>query len=195
MPEKSETASIPPTLKQISANIRLTGWISFWLQLVLGVIASLIFLFALLLGQNASSATANNSGTLGAAFFAVLGLFVLYFSVYQAFSYTRIANKLQDPNANFRPKKADTIKNLRLGLKVSLAGMLLSVLGAEAITGTLLGKSLAVGQGAAVFNPETINKLIQPLDIFVVLANTHTIAAHFAGILTSLWLLNRITKQ
>ena len=69
-------------------------------------------------------------------------------------------------------------------------------MGAEAITGTLLAKSLAQAQGGvAIYDPQFINRLIQPLDIFVVLANTHTITAHFAGIVVSLWLYSRINRQ
>ncbi len=184
--------SVPSAIKRIARTIRLTGWIAFWVQLVLGVVSTLIFLFAIPFAQSGSS---NNPGTGGSAFFAVCGLFALYFSVYQAFRYVRLARDLKDPNPNLRPKKADTIKTLRFGLMVSLGGMLLTVVGAEAITGTLLAKSLAQGQGVAVFSADSLNKLIQPLDIFVVLANTHTITAHFAGILAGIWLLNRVTNN
>jgi hypothetical protein len=192
MSDPSNSASIPLALRRIALNLRLTGWIGFWSQLVLGVVSSLIFLFAI---PSASGGAARNAGTGGSIFFAVCGLFVLYYSVYQAFRYTRIARQLEDPNPNLRPKKADTIKALRFGLIVSLVGMLLSVLGAEAITGTLLGKSLSQAQGVAIYNPEALSKIIQPLDIFVVLANTHTITAHFAGVAISIWLLNTISKQ
>ncbi|MBW4577417.1 MAG: DUF3611 family protein [Aphanothece sp. CMT-3BRIN-NPC111] len=199
MPEKSDTHPLPSALKQIAVTLRLTGWIGFWVQLVLAVVSSLILLFAILLAGRPApvngTIAVNNTGpgTGGGAFFAVCGLFVLYFSIYQAFRCTRIARRLQDPNPNLRPKKADTIKFLRFGLIVSLVGMLLGVLAAESITGTLLGKSLA--QPQSLYNPAiNLRELIQPLDIFVVLANTHTIAAHFAGIAAGLWLLNRLTR-
>lgn len=177
--------------------LRITGWIGFWVQIVLAVVSSLIFLFAIPFARTPANANpaANNPGTGGSIFFAVCALFLLYFSVYQSFRYTRIARQLQDSNPNLRPKKSDTIKGLRFGLTVSLVGMLLAVLGAEAITGTLLAKSLAQPQGATIYDPQFINRIIQPLDIFVVLANTHTISAHFAGIFLGIWLLNRLNQQ
>lgn len=199
MPETPDSPTVPSALKQIAVTLRLTGWIGFWVQLVLAVVSSLILLFAILLAGrpatvNGTTAVTNTGpGTGGGAFFAVCGLLVLYFSIYQAFRCTRIARQLQDPNPAFRPKKADTIKFLKFGLTVSLVGMLLGVLAAESITGTLLGKSLA--QPQSLYNPAiNLRELIQPLDIFVVLANTHTIAAHFAGIAAGLWLLNRLTR-
>lgn len=193
MSDLPENYSVPLAIRQVAGTLRLSGWVGFWSQIVLGVVSSLIFLFAIPAAQPRSNTT-TNPGTGGSLFFAVCALFVLYFSVYQAFRYTRIARQLKDPNPNLRPKKADTLKQVRFGLIVSLVGMLLAVLAAEAITGTLLGKSLAQGQGVAIYDPQALNRIIQPLDIFVVLANTHTITAHFFGVMTSLWLLNRLMR-
>jgi hypothetical protein len=72
--------------------------------------------------------------------------------------------------------------------------MLLTILGAQAIVGVLLVRSLSLPQAGALFNPNQINQVIRPLDILVVQANTNTVAAHFTGLLASLWLLNRISR-
>lgn len=192
MRELPDYSPIPVTLQRVAYNFRWTGWISLWFQLVLAVVSTLIFLFAIPAAtpRVGGASAVSNPGTGGSLIFAILGLGVLYFSVYQAFRYTRLSRQLKDPNPKLRPKKADTIKTVRLGLIVSLIGLLLNVLGAEAITGTLLAKSLSQPQGTAIYDPQYISRIIQPLDIFVVLANTHTITAHFAGITASLWLLN-----
>ncbi len=195
MPEMPNTSSVPSAIKRVAYNLRITGWIGFWVQLVLAVVSSLTFLFAVTSAQvpTTPDTAANNPGTGGGILFAVCSLLVLYGSIYQAFRYTRLSKQLQEPNPNLRPKKAETIKILRFGLLVSLVGLLLSVLGAEAITGSLLAKSLA--QGQSIYNPAiNLRQFIQPLDIFVVLANTHSITAHFAGIGISLWLLNSTAK-
>jgi amino acid transporter len=194
MADNFQTTQVPAALRQIATTMRLTGWVTFWIQLVLAVISSLIFLFAVVLSRGvAQGGEINNPGTGGGVFFAVCALIALYFNVYQSFRYTRLARRLKEPDPNLRPKKADTIKLLRFGLIVSFVGMFLAILGAEAITGTLLGKSLA--QPQALYNPAiNLRDFIQPLDIFVVLANTHTIAAHFAGIGGGLWLLNRLDR-
>jgi len=163
-----------------------------WTQVVLGAVSTTIFLFAVLsanLGQNTP-----DPGTGGSLFFAICALLAVYFSVYQAWRYSKIGRALANSNSALRPKRTDTIKTVRLGLLGSLVGLLLSIVAAQAITGALVAKSLNQGQGIAVFNPETFNRLIQPLDMFVVLANTHTITAHFVGIVVSLWLLEESNR-
>jgi amino acid transporter len=195
MSDQYNAPAVPSALKRIAYIIRITAWIAFWVQLVLAVVSTIIFLFAIPFAQSgANSAAGNSPGTGGSAFFAVCALLALYFSIYQAFRYVRISRQLVDPEPNLRPKKADTLKSLRFGLMVSLGGMMLAVLGAEAITGTLLAKSLSQGQGVAVFSAESLNRLIQPLDIFVVLGNTHIITAHFVGIGASIWLIDRVDR-
>jgi hypothetical protein len=178
----------PQTVRKIAAQLRRVGWAGFWLQLVLAVVSSLIFIFA----APFASAGASNPGTGGSLLFAV-GLLVLYVSTYWSFRYVATARKLKNPN--LRPKKADTIKLVRWGLMASTIGLGSSVMGAESIAGTLLGKSLSLAQPFAVYSPDALSKIIQPLDIFIVLANTHTITAHFVGIVCSLWLLDRLNKQ
>jgi hypothetical protein len=134
--------------------------------------------------------TVNNPGTGFGAFLAVCGLLVLAGSIYMAFRYTSIAKQLQSPNPSQRPRKADTIQVLRLGLMVNLAGMLITLFGAYAIVGTLVGKALSIGQ-TALLDP---SRGISGFDMFVVQANINTIGAHFVGIVATLWLLHRISR-
>jgi hypothetical protein len=179
----------PQTVRKIAAQLRRVGWAGFWLQLVLAVVSSLIFLFAIPF----ASTGASNPGTGGSLLFAVGGLLVLYASTYWSFRYVMTSRKLKNPD--LRPKKADTIKLVQWGLMSSVLGMGSSVMGAESIAGTLLGKSLSLAQPFAVYSPDALSKIIQPLDIFIVLANTHTITGHFIGIVSSLWLLSQLNKQ
>lgn len=178
----------PQTVKKISAHLRRVGWASFWLQLVLAVVSTLIFLFAAPFASGA-----NNPGTGGSLIFALGGLLVLYGSTYWSFRYVMTSRQLKNPD--LRPKKAETIKLVQWGLMTSILGMALSVMGAESIAGTLLGKSLSSAASFGMFSPDALSKIIQPLDIFIVLANTHTVTAHFIGIVSSLWLLSQINKQ
>jgi Protein of unknown function (DUF3611) len=179
----------PQAVRKIAAQLRRVGWAGFWLQLVLAVVSSLIFIFA----APFASSGATNPGTGSSLLFAIGGLLVLYVSTYWFFRYVLISRKLKNPD--LRPKRADTIQLVRWGLTASIIGLGSSVMGAESIGGTLLGKSLSSVASFAVFSPEALSKIIQPLDIFIVLANTHTITAHFIGIVCSLWLLDRLNKQ
>jgi hypothetical protein len=181
------------SLRAIAQAFRLTGWISFWIQLVLGVVSGVILLFAVF-SQRAGN-TSNNPGTGFGAFFAVAGLIALAVGIYLAFRYTRLGNQLESANPNNRPRKVETVQVLRFAILVHLVGILLTLLGAQAIVGTLLTKSLTLPQvGTGVYTQLDPSRIIQSLDIFVVQANTNTVSAHFAGLVASIWLLNRIAK-
>jgi hypothetical protein len=196
MTNQLDTDKLPAAVQRVAFALRTVGWVSFWVQLVLAVVAAIILLFAIPFAIPSTTAAANSTsaGTGGGVFFAICGLLVLGYSVFRAFRFTRLSRQLRSPANAIRPKKADTIKQVQFTLVSNLVGMLLTLVGAEAISGTLLAKSLAQPQalfGAAV----DVGKFIQPLDIFVVLANTHATVAHFVGIVGTLWLLDRIHKQ
>jgi hypothetical protein len=192
MRDKSDSQSPPSALQQIAVTFRLAGWIGFWIQLVLGVVSTLVLLLFSIFSQRGGSPS-NNPGTGFGIFLAVCGLITLGAGIYCAFRYTRIGNQLQSSNPNNRPRKSETIQVLRLGLMVNLVGMLLTLLGAQAIVGTLVARSISPqAQTTQLFDP---NRIISGLDMLVVQANTNTVAAHFAGILCSLWLLNRVNRQ
>ncbi|MGH2415405.1 MAG: DUF3611 family protein [Microcystaceae cyanobacterium] len=182
------------TLRAIAQVFRLTGWVSFWIQLVLGVVSGVILLFAVF--SQRSGNTTNNPGTGFGAFFAVAGLIALVVGIYLAFRYTRLGLRLESSNPNNRPRKVETIQVVRFGIMVHLLGMLLTLLGAQTIVGTLLTKSLTLPQvgGGGVYTQVDPSRIIQSLDIFVVQANTNTVTAHFAGLVASIWLLYRISK-
>lgn len=180
------------SLRTIAQTFRLTGWISFWIQLVLGVVSGGILLFAVL---SQRSGNTSNPGTGFGAFFAVAGLIALAVGIYLAFRYTQLGNRLESSNPNNRPRKVETVQVVRFAVMVHLVGMLLTLLGAQATVGILLTKSLTVPQfGAGVYTQIDPSKIIQSLDIFVVQANTNTVSAHFAGLVASIWLLQRISK-
>lgn len=195
MSNKSELPALPPAVQRVIPMLRYSGWLSFWVQLVLAVVAGGILLFAIATANAGQTPpTANNPGTGPGIFFAICGLIVLGLSIYWAWRYTRLSQQLQSANPNSRPKKADAIKLVRRGLIVNLVGMTLTLMGAEAIAGTLLAKSFqSTGIGFTVNSQ--MNNFIQPVDIFVVLGNTHTIVAHFVGIVTALWLINWIDSD
>jgi hypothetical protein len=190
------TEKFDSQLRAIAKLFRLTGWITFWAQLVLGVISGGILLFASISPRAGNpGSTSNNSGASLGVFFAISGLVALAVGIFIAFRYVLIGRQLDSTNANNRPRKLETVQIVRLGLIVHLVGILLTLIGAQAIVGILLTKSLTVSQVI----PGTItqvdpSRVIQPLDIFVVQANTNTVSAHFSGLIGSIWLLNRITK-
>lgn len=183
-PEISSPRSL--IIKRASLNLKWAGTIGFWVQLVLGVISGVILLLA---GSGAEERASQGTG-LG-LFSAACGLVALAIGIYFSFRYTIIAKLLQNPNPAEQPNKLDTLRIIRTGLIVNLVGMLLTIVGAQAIVGIVLAKSLARPQLAIGSDPK---EFVNSLDLLLVQANTNTILAHFAGIVSSLLLLNRITK-
>jgi Ca2+/Na+ antiporter len=177
-----ESLSHPPSKQKFAATLRLVSRISFWVQLVLGGISGI----AVLLASFSRGLTTSSSGIGFGIFLAIVGILLLCFRVYWAFRYRKMAKILQTPNSQNHPKKEDVIQNLRIGLIVSLVGLLIAFIASEVTVSIILGKAVAQPQGVAIYQPENV---IRSLDIFVMLANVNMIGAHFFGGVTSLGLL------
>lgn len=171
---------------------------SFWVQIVLGVVSAIVLLFAgSSLGASArnpvnpTSPAVANPGTGVGLLFAVLGLLAVFVGAYWAFRYTRLSRRFKaiDPQMRLRPN--DAVPILRFGLLSNLIGMLLTIFGGQAIAGSLVLKSFE--QGFAIFSGNTL-RFITPLDLFVVQANSNTVMAHFIGLVATLWLI-RLTDR
>jgi hypothetical protein len=198
MANRSSSVSVSPAIRRVALSLRILGWVSFWSQVILGVVAGIVLIFA---GGNLRAPAPNpgnpttpvaaNPGTGAGLFFAFIGLVALAASIYWAFRYTRLARKLTAANSAERPKRGDTIRILEIGLLINLAGLLVTVLGAQAIAGALLLKSFE--QGFVIFSGNPL-RFITPLDLLVVQSNTNAILAHFIGLASTLWLLRSINR-
>lgn len=187
--------SLPPAIRRISGAFRRWGWISFWIQLGLGVIAGLALIFAIASLSSRASGNANPGAGAGLLFTSI-GQVAVFVSAFWAYRYTRLGRLLRSKDESKRPKPKAAIRILRLGLYISLVGMLLTLLGAEATVGSLLAKALSQPQGAAVFGvPGSVSQYVQPLDIFVIQANTNILLAHFFGLGFTLWILNTLDNS
>jgi len=183
--------SLPPAIRRISGAFRRFGWISFWAQIVLGVIASLALIFAI--ASLSARSSGNNPGAGAGLFLTSVGQVSVFAGAFWAFRYTRLSRQLRSRDETKRPKPKDAIRILKIGLFISLGGMFATLLGAEATVGSLLAKALSQPQGAAVFGaPGNVSQYVQPLDIFVIQANTNILLAHFVGLVFTLWIMNSL---
>lgn len=190
MQTKSHTPS--PTASIIATNFRLIGWVGFWIELVLLATSGLLLVFAIT-GRNFSQAAATvtepaTTPGLGIGiFWAIAGVAALLINLFFAFRYTRIARQLKAPQLEQHPKRADTVRLVRLGVTVGLIGLLLAILGTGATLAILLAKSVSIPQVVGFYNP---TRIIRAIDIFVAMANTNLVAANFAATVASLLLLD-----
>ena len=107
----------------------------FWVQVVLGVVALLILLFALLQRRiNLQSGTGLTLGLLGIGSLA-LGTWLKYQGV-------DLAHRLAEMEWEHRPRKEGVLNHLCLEMGVALVGMLATLLGSFVVIGSLFAKAL-----------------------------------------------------
>lgn len=152
-----------------------------------------VFHYFSLVSFSRSFADESRSIFFGISIFLAIGALILVeFRVYWAFHYTRMAKQLQQLNPNLHPKREEVIRVLRIGLIVSLVGLVLAFVASEITTVAVLAKAIAQPQGVAIYDPE---KIVRELDLFLILADVNLIGAHILGSVDSLGLLNWITKE
>ena len=179
--------SIPPAIRRIAQNFRLAGWAGVWTQSVVGVISSLLFVVnALEPDKSLSNA--------GADIFQAVGVLLVFVSAFWGFRYVRLSRKLRTSNPDLRPKPRDAAQAVRIGILISLVGMLLTIIAAESVVALLWLRALrqvatfgGISQDTAAF--------INAADIAVVFSVVNTMFAHFLGLCISLWLQYVIDRQ
>ncbi|NJK60862.1 MAG: DUF3611 family protein [Oscillatoriales cyanobacterium SM2_1_8] len=181
---------LPPAVLRTAAALRFWGWVGFWCQVILAVVSGIVLLFAGFRDPvQAGAAAASGSANIPGVTMAWLSLACAGGNIGWHFRYTVLAKQLRSPT---RPSKNQTALQLKIGTAVSLVGMILALVGGQAIVGTLTFKALQPPpQGVASTNPA---QFVQPIDFFVLQANTNILLSHFVGLLTSLWLLDRLSQ-
>jgi hypothetical protein len=189
-----DNGDVSPNVLRVVLAFRRWGWASFWTQVVLCVVSSVVLLQLFLFPRVNQAGTPTGLDTSPASLpglsFAWVGIAVLGASIFWNYRYTQMAKKLRSPD---RPTKSQTIFQIKIGLIINLIGMFVTLLGAFAIIGAL---TLRAGQGQAVLpGAGSFNSVIQPLDFQIIQASFNIIFAHFVGLVVSLWLLNRATDK
>ena len=188
----SGSSSSAPTsksarMRKVGNTLKWAGLAGFWIQIVFGVVSSVTLALAIV------NKTERSSPGVGFSLFcAVCGLICLIVGICISFRYGKMASKFLKPNTT-PPKKSTTIKIVQISIVVSLAGTLITILGAETIAGIVLSKTLAFDP-AQVFNNRSNTEFVNSLDVFIIQACINIIFAHFAGIISSLWIYNQVDK-
>ena len=162
-------------VQKLRNNLITTGWLSWWAQAILTTISGVLLLFA-----NSVSSSISTFALIGRAF-ALGGLGCSIASTLWTWKYSRLAAKLGASSPETTP--ADAASQVRglvgFGASINMLGMLLCIVGAEAIVGTLAAKALTTSQVAVL---GVTASPVQALDLLIVQANTNIILAHFIAL-------------
>lgn len=208
-PRAGQPESIPPTIVttpqrnvptfdtlRASRALWSAGWLTWWIQLILSVIATTIFIFAFAFPGVSISSSANSLGLVLSA----AGVVVSLVSVIWTYGYTRLSLWLRlNPSAS--EKGASKVKGrLRAGIRIGLLGIIVSIIGLQAVAGTLLARLFTSGFVSSVYAvpgnavAPRAAPAVQPIDILVVQASANALSALLASVLGSLWLKGRLHK-
>ncbi len=180
-------ASKSARIRKVGNALKWAGLAGFWIQVFLGVVSSVTLALAIVNKTERSS-----SGVGFSLFCAVCGLICLIVAICISFRYGKMASKFTKPNVA-PPKKSTTMKIVQIAIFTSLGGIIVSILGAETIAGIVLSKTLAFDP-AQVFNNRSNTEFVNSLDVFIIQACINIIAAHTAGLISSLWIFSQIDK-
>ena len=86
-----------------------------------------------------------NAATVAGRLLALAGLAAAFASTFWSWGYTRLSQKFERRSTPAAEAAAKTTSTLRIGRAINLIGMGLSIVGAEAIIGTLAAKTLTQG--------------------------------------------------
>lgn len=191
-----ESNSPPPSVRRIATEMRVIGWVGFWLQLFFGFIPIAFATFFLFIPRNPNKL--GGSGSL-AFFFGYASLIALIFTIYWCFRYAKIGQKLTDPD--LRPSRFEVIRTLSIGLLVNLVGIIFAVIVAMYQVNSLLVKLLSLPQGSStIFTPTQGAAVmarvpITPLQMMGLQAVISAIAAQIIGLTVTIWLLHRVNQR
>eukprot|EP01031_Cornospumella_fuschlensis_P030856 gene30856-37287_t len=155
-----------------------SSWISWWVQVVLTVVASVILTFANTVRQVASK---DGSIWMNGFAFSVVSAIFSGASVFWTWNTARSCLRLS--RVDSRKTSSILRKYCQTAVGLSLAGIFANIIGAEQIAGTLASKVLSSQTLGGLLATNQIANSFQPLDIFLVQANTNVLVSHFASLL------------
>lgn len=185
---REPTATESPIASQIAPNLarnlRIFGWIAFWLQLALAIICGLLLEFA-------TSGRAFSPGAVGgfgdAIYWGIDGFLLLWLAIFLAFYYTRAARKVLAIGDSYLNKTGlIAFWFLLAGMLVGLLGVFISFIGVALSISLLIVKTVSQPPGIAITDP---SKIVRALDVFVLIVNFELLVAHFIGVGIALWLV------
>jgi Protein of unknown function (DUF3611) len=198
----SSSAAAPPLsavgidVQRASRALWKVGWFTWWVQVVLTVVAAVICSFALIFPGVNARASASAAGTV----LAGVGVAVSFVSLFWTYGYTRLAIKLRRGHPRFMERAPDRVRGyLRVAVVLAVSGLVVSLIGLQAIVGTLLARLLGAGIATTPYTTMQSSSGavgvfggVQPVDVLVIQATANAMSALVAGLVTAIWLRARV---
>lgn len=188
MQDKLNSPNIPSKQKFASV-LRLLGQISYWVHLILGATSAIIL--GLIVFSRRLGNTADNTAISISIFLTISSLVALGIRIFFAWRYSRLAKQLQLATPT-QPNRSEIITLLRIGLTISLVGLVLAFLASETTVVSIIAQAIAQPQASPVYEPQ---QAIETADLFLDFVNVTILGAHALGTIDSLGLLNWITRE
>lgn len=174
------------------------GWATWWIQLILTIIAAVILVFSFAFpGVNVKLSASSVGFGLSS-----VGILIAFFSLFWTYSYTRLSLWLRDESKrSVERARARITGKLQVGLVLSLLGLIVSLVGTQAIVGTLLSRLLSAGIATTPYNAYQASGglppgagVVQPVDVLVIQACANSMMALLAALTSTVWLRGRARK-
>jgi hypothetical protein len=177
-------APLPPGAQPatgLAGQMRLLGWIQFWVQLAIALASGVLLQFATA-GRAFSPSVSGFGDAIYWSFYAFL---LLCAATALAFYYTRAARGVAARSDYFESERMTAFWFISAGVLIGLAGIIISFVGVSLSISLLIAKTVSQPPGIAITDP---NRIIRALDIFVLLVNFVLLLAHFIGTGIAAWL-------
>jgi Protein of unknown function (DUF3611) len=166
-----------------SPLVRRVAWTSWWCQVILSTVATVIVVFCRQVQR------AHLSTSIAPLWLSASGLLASAASILWTWATTRLARRLSSTTSLSQATNWLT-RTVQVGVRLNLVGLALHLLAAEQIVGVLSIKVLTDRNIAALTTSS-----IQPLDILLVQANTNASLSHFLSLVALLYLQQETQRR
>jgi Protein of unknown function (DUF3611) len=180
-----------PIIRNAAKILQRTSWISWWCQVILTVISSVILLFA-----KSNSSITNNGGS--NFILSTLGLLCSTISIVWTWGNgTRLSRRFLIRPISRQQVQMMIRRAIQVGITLNCMGLLCHLLAAQQIIGLLAVKVLTnrSGGGGGLLLAAALDgssNTLQPLDILIVQANTNALLSQYLSLVLLLSLMVRI---
>jgi len=180
-----------PNPEDLAKQFSRLGWIGFWMQLVLISVPILLLLYVLIAS---SPESAQRKGIDLGNYLSYGSLLVMVFTTIWFFRYTRLANRIADPESC--PPQSSVLKTVWIGLWASCLGIVFSIILMFSAVGRLLFTLMATPQTgipvAAMGADPT--KTLSAIDAVSLMSLLFILTAELIILAFSIWLIFRVAR-